>query len=693
MGTVVVAAVGLAILSFIAADLLGPNSNLFGGNDNNVGEIAGEDITYQEYQQQIEELKYNFTLQTNRNPSESELISIRQQAWDFLIVKKAFQKQYDELGVEVTDEELVDMVQGNNISPDLKQAFTDPNTGEFNQDQVVNFLKNLDQAPPAQQAAWYNFERGLHPSRLRLKYDNLILMTDYATTAEAKNAHKAENTTADIKYLFVPLYAVSDSAVEVTDAQMKTYLKEHKEAFEVEESRSISYVSFPINPSPEDSAALKAELAEIKKELANVPNDSTFAILNSDGNDQAFETYGRGNLPEKLANNVSNLSEGDIRGPYFENGTFKLYKVSKIVEDGEPSAKASHILFRASADDEAAKAEAEQRAKDVLKELKAGADFADMARQHSDDPSASSGGDLGWFSKGQMVPPFEEAVFGKNRTGLVDKIVETDFGYHIIYVTEPATALNYKVATITKEVGPSDDSRDAAFRKADYFAGVSSSKEEFEKNAKEEKYNILTGEEIYKNARTIGNLANSREVVRWAYNDASIGEVSPVFEVDDNYVVAVLTKEVEKGAADLDLVRQEVTAKVKNEKKAEIIRKKLTGINGSLEELAKAFGSDAKIYSTSDLKLSSSTLSNVGFAPTAVGKAFGLEPGKRSEPVIVDSGVVIIELNSVTKANEVADYSNYKNQLQQSASSRSSYSIMEAVKENANIEDKRYKFF
>ena len=73
------------------------------------------------------------------------MVSIRQQAWDYLIVKIAFQKQFDEIGLSVTDEEVVDMVQGNNIHPDLVQAFTNPQTGEFDRDQIVSYLQNISQ--------------------------------------------------------------------------------------------------------------------------------------------------------------------------------------------------------------------------------------------------------------------------------------------------------------------------------------------------------------------------------------------------------------------------------------------------------------------------------------------------------------------------------------------------------------------
>ena len=136
------------ILFLVGGDILGPNSVILGKNKAEVGEIAGQKISHQEYIQQIEELKYNYSLNFGRNPSENEMIAIRQQAWDYLIVKKAFQKEYDELGLSVTEEELVDMVQGKNIHPDLVQAFTNPETGQFDREQIVIYLQQINQMPP-----------------------------------------------------------------------------------------------------------------------------------------------------------------------------------------------------------------------------------------------------------------------------------------------------------------------------------------------------------------------------------------------------------------------------------------------------------------------------------------------------------------------------------------------------------------
>jgi peptidyl-prolyl cis-trans isomerase D len=181
--------------------------------------------------------------------------------------------------------------------------------------------------------------------------------------------------------------------------------------------------------------------------------------------------------------------------------------------------------------------------------------------------------------------------------------------------------------------------------------------------------------------------------VSWLFREASIGRVSDVYEVDEQYIVAVMTGESEEGTANLEEVRNEITVKVKNQKKAGIITRDLTSTDGELEAVADAYGDDASVYTSSDLKLSANSLQNVGFAPKAVGAAFALESGERSGPITTDNGVVIIEMLSITPAPQIADYSMYKQQLTEQYENTVSYNIANAVKEHADIEDRRYKFF
>jgi peptidyl-prolyl cis-trans isomerase D len=296
-------------------------------------------------------------------------------------------------------------------------------------------LQQVNQLPPEQQASWYLFEQNLKPSRLRLKYDNLLVKTTYATDAEAKMQYQDETSVAEIKYLYIPYYSVSDSLVSVDDSDLRGYLNDHQSEYTVEESRNFSYVSVPMVPSSEDTAFFEQELEKLKEDFKVTVDDSLFARNNSDG-DIYFSRSTVDQLPRMLQLNESNLSEEDVRGPYFVDGNYVLYKVSEIMEDTAGAVKASHILIKWDDESDEAKAEARSKAQGILNQLRRGGDFEQSARENSQDGSAASGGDLGWFSKGKMVKPFEEAAFGATRTGLINRLVETQFGYHIIKVTE-----------------------------------------------------------------------------------------------------------------------------------------------------------------------------------------------------------------------------------------------------------------
>ena len=688
MGKFVVAAVAIAILSFVLADLLGPNSTLLGGNSNTIGEVAGQDIDAREYNSRVELLKARYG-----NPGESQMAFVRNAAWDAIISDVAFKPEFKALGLGVTTDEQIDMVQGRNIDPGIRQQFTNPETGEFNVDQVVATLQSIGNLPANQREQWESYERDLKLGRLRVKYDNLLAKSTFVTTEEAKATYEAQSAVAEVKYLYVPFYTVSDSLVQVTDEQLKDYLNEHEKEFEVEESRSLSYVNFEIKPSHDDTVAFNEAMTALKEEFDQVNDDSIFAKINSDG-DFFFNRYTVGQLPELLKLDVNGLVEGQVRGPFYESGRYKLYKISEVSEDTVYSAKARHILFNGADDSAEEKAKARSEAQRVLREIRNGADFAEMAREYGKDGTATRGGDLGWGAEGSTwVPEFEEAVFTRTQAGLINRLVETDFGYHIIEVTEPKTNKAFKIATIEREMYASEETRERIYRKADLFAFNSGNYNEFTTNAKNDSLTVLTAQKIDKNARNISNLSGAREIVRWMYNDASVGEVSKIFELDNSYVVSVLTGKVEKGTTSLTEVRNEVSIKVKNLLKADQIISQLNELSGDLDAIADSYGADANVYISSDLKFNTNSLPSVGFSPKAVGKAFSLEPGERSAPFTTDNGVVIIEMVNFTGAPEIADYTTYKTQKIQTDQSRVSINVLEAVKKFADIEDYRYRFY
>ncbi|SDK80298.1 peptidyl-prolyl cis-trans isomerase D [Catalinimonas alkaloidigena] len=689
----------IAMVAFILGDLFGPNSMLLGNNKQLVGEIAGEDVTLQEYQAKVDELTRNMAIQNGGTPpSEAQMPAIREQAWNQLIFEKAYQKQFEALGLEVTADEQYDMVQGNNIHPWVRQSFSDPETGEFDGERIRTFLSALKagQVPPEQQMMWLNFESQLIPNRLQTKYENLLTSTNYITKAEAQREYQKQSAKASLRYVYVPYRSVADSTIQVSDSDLNAYLKAHASEFKQEDTRTFDYVVFPLSASKEDSAAVYRELAQLKEEFKQAVNDSVFAVNNSDVS-VAPRLVMPSELPTELADASFTLQTGEVYGPFTNGNALALYKIGETDETGESYVRASHILIKPAADTDADKQLAKKEARRILGEIKGGASFAEMARQYGTDGTATRGGDLGWFGKGRMVKPFEDAVFAKQGTGLLNDVVETNFGYHIIEVTQPQDSKRYKLYTVQRELEASEGSREQVYREASRFAGTATGAEAFDRLQEENPaVNRFTASRIQKNAQYVNNISGrgARDMIRWAFNDAQVGDVSGVFEADDQYIVAVLTGKTEAGTPALADVRSEVESEVIKEKKAEQIKARLKEISEKdLDAIAKAYGSGATVNSANDVTLGSGSLPGIGVDPLLLGAAFALEPNNVSQPVAGDNGVAILEVTSKEPAAEIADYNTYKGEVEQRLGSRTQYAVSQVIREKSDIEDERVKYF
>jgi peptidyl-prolyl cis-trans isomerase D len=271
-------------------------------------------------------------------------------------------------------------------------------------------------------------------------------------------------------------------------------------------------------------------------------------------------------------------------------------------------------------------------------------------------------------------------------------VVENEYGFHIIEVTEMPKATYTKIATIELELVASDATRNEAFRNADTFAAEAGNRGQFTEKAEAAGFRIIQANNLEASSRNINNIQNAREVVRWAFAEASEQEVSPVFELDNAYLVATLVSRKEEGDAKLVDVKDQIEPLVKNEKKAAMIIEKLKG-KTTLEEMKAVYPNDASVNDIPNLKLSTAVIPGIGFAPRAVGAVFGIKNGQTTMPIQEDIGIIVGKLNTLTPAAEIADYTMYQGQLTQNASQRVTYQVMMALQELAAVKDYRYKFF
>ncbi|MBC7449496.1 MAG: SurA N-terminal domain-containing protein [Hymenobacteraceae bacterium] len=693
-----IGAIALGMLMFIVAgDLFGSQSRFFSGRDTTVGKIAGQDVDYREFEAEVEKAKVNFANQQGHQPNDQEAANLRDQTWGALVNRKMLDKQFADLGLLVSDKELKDLVQGPNPHPAIKQAFTDPKTGVFDRAKVKEYLRNLDKAPQEQQLAWTEFERNLGPDRMRAKYEALLKMSSYVTKFEAEQLKQEQAQTASAQILFVPYFTVADSLLKVTDAQITDYIARHRDRFKVEDGRTIEYVTIPVTASKDDSATVRQEAAALTQQFKTTQNDSLFVMANSD-QPYSGAFVGLGDLPQELRKSGT-PTVGEVYGPYALNGGLQLIKVAAEKTGTSPAARASHILIKAAAQTPEAEAEAKQKAQDLINRINKGEDFAVLAAQFGTDGTASQGGDLGYFTKGRMVPEFETAIFGAKSLGTLPAPVKTQFGYHVIKITALPDARTYQLATVQKSIQPSDVTHESAYTRAQQLRASAADRAALVAAiAKDKTLTKLEAKDVPSSSRSVNNLQNARELVRWAYNeDTKLGTVSDPMEIDNQFIIATLTGKREKGYATAENSRDQVAIEVRKELKGKLIADKLATAKGAtLADIAAKYGPTAQVKQVPTVQFNNPSIPGVGYEPAAVGSLFGLKPGKRSGTITGEQGVMIVQLENLTSVpaeQGVKQLPLLRKQVAQQRQDRAQNSLYQALQEKADIQDSRVKFY
>ena len=387
--------------------------------------IAGKKIKVQDFEERVQKQIDNYKLSNNKEDIDQNTTDqMRDQSWNQLVNEEVMGTQYNKLGLVVGSDEVFDMVKGKNPHAQVKQAFTDPKTGQFNPASVINFLKNMDNdATGKTRAQWVNFEKYIQDERVGQKYNDLVKQGLYVSTAEAKEEFINRNRTASVKYVMLNYNSISDSTVQVSDDELNKVYNENEKKYKQEASRGIEYVVFETQPSEVDRKATLESIVKLIDEFRTNTDDTSFVAANSDVKmDNTW--HKKGTLPMNIDSLMFSTEVGFINGPYEEAGYYKIAKVSaiKFLPD---SVKARHILLKIESPDK--KDAVMAHADSIKKAIQGGAPFALMAMQFStDEGSKIKGGDLGWFGPGMMVPSFNDASFEGKKGDM--PIVESQFG-------------------------------------------------------------------------------------------------------------------------------------------------------------------------------------------------------------------------------------------------------------------------
>ncbi len=684
-GKLVVGIVFIALLGFILNDLFSGGQGNVG--ERYVGEIDGSKIDYALFDQKVQTQSELYKQRTGEISLSQEIMDqIREQVWnDFkedLVLIKTIQKA----GISVPVEELADMIQGSNPHPMIVQSFTNPQTGAFNRNDVIRYLQSLDDEKNAEEKyKWTLFEESLKKDRIANKYYNIIKKGLYVTQLEAKNKKNKKNTKVDISYVLKRYNMLPDSSVTFTEKELRKYYNEHNNEpkFQQKETvREIEYVSYPVIPTSDDTLSIIKSLEGYKAQFEKSKDDTLF-VRSYGSSKNSIKYYTKNSIPKVLDSLVFNSAESSVVGPVLDV-TDNTYKIAKVISTkfGPDSVRARHILIRIEGNDTL---KAQSKADSIRNVLNSGMPFEILAQQFSQDQgSASKGGDLDWFTEGAMVKPFNDACFEGKKGDI--KLVTSQFGIHIIEITDQTQAMKkILLAIVDKEIEPSQQTITKVFNTAESFSMQNKGAAFTEEG---NKIGLRISGDIKESDKMIRGIGNARDLVRWTF-EAKTEEVSEPFELDNQIIVAKLTKIKEKGLLSFEAMKEEIELEVIKQKKAEKFIQELSGAN-DLNSIASKWGSE--VQTSAGINFSSYSIPGIGAERKLLGVLFAKNQGEITAPVIGDFGVYIAKIDNKQEPN-VADYSDNKNQLKRTYTSSVDYTVFKTLQEIKEIKDNRYKFF
>ena len=470
--------------------------------------------------------------------------------------------------------------------------------------------------------------------RRRLLVNKLqTALTDWVTVPDKDVDQEFKRRNEKVKVELVAFPADKfRSEVTVGDADVASYFEAHKDAYRIGERRKIRYVLV-------DVEALRAKAVVTAREVERNYN-------------QNAETY---STPEQV--------------------------------------RASHILLKTDGKNDA---EVKAKAEDLLKQIKGGADFAELAKKNSqDEASAKQGGDLDYFARGRMVPEFDEVAFSL-QPGQVSDLVKTQFGYHIIKVVDkkPATtrSLDEVRAQITDQL---------AWEKAQAQASTLAAtlENEIKSPADLDKVAKTSGLKVeesgyFTREEPILGLGPSPQASAEAF-DLNQGQVSGAVRTSRGFAFMTVVDKQAPRPSKLEEVKDRVKEDLIREKAKELARQKAAAVasaakgNGDLAKAAKAAGVEVK---TSELQARDAAFPEVGTSRQVDTVAFSQPTGTVSDPIATDNAAVVVKVvehRDVTPAEVAAGRDQLREELLNERRGRFFSAYMVKAKQRMKIEVNR----
>ncbi len=693
--------IGVALFAFIIGDFLTSGSTLFQQSQENIASINGKKLNFREYERRIQEMEDVYKMQTGQSSLNEEMTNqIRESVYETIVRETLLDEQAASLGVTVTNEELFDMVNGENVHYLVQQMpfFQNPQTGAFDRSVMMNFLRTIQMddlsAYPADAQAqisqmknfWLFWENNLKYARLEEKISNILLKAVTANTIDAQAAFDARHRSVNVAYAFKPYSALPDSAFKVSASEAKSLYKATKEEFRQLPSRAARYVVVDILPSQEDNDIVKADIESLAEKFRTDADPA--ALVNANSENKYLDCYLANTLYTGVLGDFAKTAKVNaVEGPIFEeNNWIMLRKMAEITRPDSVKVSQIYISDKGEAGNHLA-----DSLMNVLKNKKG--NFEELAAAYSQDQTAAQGGDMGWFREvdafSGMGAEFTEACFTARKNAYYK--VASNYGVHIIKVTDMTKPVKKsKIAQLVMAVTPSSKTFSAAYNKLNQVVAANQETASFVEAARKAGYTVQYAPMVYENDYTIGNVPSMRQAVRFVYNN-NAGDVSTIFENSNNqYMVVAIESINDDDYRSFESVQAQLARELMNEQKAAAIISDLK------------LGTDVKTIAAENgmrndtidlLSFSARRITGLGDEPALLAAVLAAPMNEISEPVAGNNGVYVFTVFSDVVSDAAVNLETEKVALSANDSYRVMYQAMQAVRDAADIDDSRIRFY
>ncbi|MCY4562235.1 MAG: peptidylprolyl isomerase [Flavobacteriaceae bacterium] len=663
-----------------------------------IATVNDEDIKIDYFRSEVEQFQ-------RRTPRLTTMQAVNY-VYSDLTLRTIMGQEYNHLGIDIGPDQLEKLLRSNDEitgSPEFQNELGEFDFGKFRQ--YVSDLRNTNQASYNQ---WNNQEKSLVSIAKLQLYSDLVKSGSIFSSSHAKLFHKLENDNVNIEYILIPYDHVDDSLVDISDEEIEKYYQKNKEEFQEDPYRSVHFAVFQNEPTDADKEIIRVRLESLKDQRISYNDVSklTDTILGFSQTQEVREFVdlhsevpfdsiyqAKGELSSEYADLLFGLEIGEIFGPYEDENDFKLSRVVDKKVGG--NVRASHILIshqgaqNAEEDMLRSKEQAENIARDLLRQARLNpSEFEELAEENSDGPTATRGGDLGFFKEGDMVDEFY-AFCRENPVGTIG-MIETIFGYHVIRVTEKDDLI--LLANIVAEIVPSNETSNEIFRSATQFEmDVKQDPSRFVELADESQIEYTSENQIYPLDQELGSLDQTREAIQWAFDKKTKVNQIQRFDFSGGYVVVQLTDINPDGTPKFDQVSNKIERILEEDKKAQLIQQ-WYGDAQTLEDLA-AQDQEFEINPASALNQRNATIVGAGDEPKVVGAAFGIEENEISDLIRGNEGMYKIKVLTFNPTDDLDDYQSYAISLSNRENEGIMEQLVDALQNKSDIKDNRLIYY